>query len=415
MAVQTQRRQVLDGLAECGGDVRARGLEDGRLADPAPAIRCAGGVGGEELVAGTDDSALFAVDHGDPPQAEVPGALRFERQAEQQPAIRELRGRSGVVDLGDERAVECPVLVSGREDGGFFIPVAVDRTPTDLPASLHVEKVREVRFDAHLEVDDDPFAAVVRHVVVLVHARADGAVETEVDRVFPQLISAGPDDQRVGELEACRMVADRGPVEKDGGLAAELEAVAGDQPRIRGEVPLLFRARHLRRYFADEELVVEMDRHDRRTYRYLHVDSFSLVWQGGALPSARDHCGARRHRVPSVGASPRLPTARRSRRTRTGGKSGTDLRFVPGCRAERSTALKRPLGDDRIPRRGDATEDGLVQSTPSSRPTRPSAAEGRLDRDARCGNDSRDQLREPRVDVPGSRVREAGFDSSDLV
>ena len=102
--------------------------------------------------------------------------------------------------------------------------------------------------------------------------------------MFPQFLSASSDDRRVGELEACGMVADRGPVQKDGSLAAELEAVAGDQPRIRGEVPLFFGARHLRRVFADEELVVEMDRHDRRTYRYLHVDSFSLAWQGGALP-----------------------------------------------------------------------------------------------------------------------------------
>ena len=135
--------------------------------------------------------------------------------------------------------------------------------------ALDVEDVGEVALEADLEAEPDRFPAVVDDVVVLVHAVPDFSVDAQVKGLGPDGAS-GRDQVRVGELEASRIGLHRRAVEQQRLDPAQLDAVAGDEPGVPGEVALLLGARHLEVGLAHDDLVVGVDGDDGRPHLHFH-------------------------------------------------------------------------------------------------------------------------------------------------
>ena len=160
--------------------------------------------------------------------------------------------------LADEFAVDVrgPQLTRGSE------PAGVDLATAHELAGLDVEDVGEVGLDLDLDRQPDRPPAVVDDVVVLVDAAGHGPVEPELEAL------AGDDavtieELGVGVLEPRRVELDGRGVEQERPLAVEEQLVAGHEPGVAGEEPLLGLAFDATVGLAHDEPVVPVHR-DRR-------------------------------------------------------------------------------------------------------------------------------------------------------
>ena len=132
---------------------------------------------------------------------------------------------------------------------------------------LYVEDVGEVRLDRDLDRQAHHPPAVVDDVVILVDAAAEGAVQSDRDRV--RLDRAGlVDGDTVRELEPGREELDGRGVQEDRHPPVDPEPITGDEPGVSGEEALVAVRVDPTICLADDNPVIAVDRDGGRTYLY---------------------------------------------------------------------------------------------------------------------------------------------------
>ena len=190
----------------------------------------------------------------------MPDALRRDRGDEHVPAVGEVGGRVGPINLDHELTGEFAIDVGRAELAGRPEPLGVEDTAPDELTGLDVEDVGKIRRDLDLDGEPDRAPSVVDDVVILVNPAGHGPVQADRQAVALDR-SLVVNEARVRELEPRGEELDRGRVEQDRLLLVDPHAIARDEPGVPGEESFLRPGpdRAIRR--AHDEAVVAIDRH----------------------------------------------------------------------------------------------------------------------------------------------------------